>query len=67
MEHDVEKSIREREAVSHMEQMCQAKVNDWLGRRVDEAFADPRPNVSARKQFGEHHAKSREGRRSAKM
>lgn len=26
-------------------------VNDWLRRRVDEAFADPRPNVPARQVF----------------
>jgi antitoxin ParD1/3/4 len=34
-------------------------VNDWLRQRVDEAFADPRPNVPASDVFSrlrEHHA-----------
>jgi antitoxin ParD1/3/4 len=37
----------------------EAAVNDWLRLRVDEAFADPRPNIPARKVFKrlrEHHA-----------
>ena len=37
----------------------EAAVNDWLRRRVDEAFADPRPNVPAREAFKrlrDHHA-----------
>jgi antitoxin ParD1/3/4 len=29
----------------------EAAVNDWLRQRVDEAFADPRANVPARKVF----------------
>jgi len=29
----------------------EAAVNDWLRQRVDEAFADPRPNVPAREVF----------------
>jgi antitoxin ParD1/3/4 len=35
-------------------------VNDWLRQRVDEALADPRPNVPARdvfKRLREHHTK----------
>ncbi len=38
----------------------EAAVNDWQRRRVDEAFADPRPNVSARRVFKrlrDHHAR----------
>jgi antitoxin ParD1/3/4 len=34
-------------------------VNDWLRLRVDEAFADPRPDVPARdvfKRLRKHHA-----------
>jgi antitoxin ParD1/3/4 len=34
-------------------------VTDWLRQRVDEAFADPRPNVPARevfKRLRERHA-----------
>jgi antitoxin ParD1/3/4 len=34
-------------------------LNEWLRRRVDEAFADPRPNLPAREVFQrlrEHHA-----------
>jgi antitoxin ParD1/3/4 len=37
----------------------EAAVSEWLRRRVDEAFADPRPNVPARdvfKMLREHHA-----------
>jgi antitoxin ParD1/3/4 len=37
----------------------EAAVNDWLRQRVDEAFADSRPNVPARdvfKRLREHHA-----------
>jgi antitoxin ParD1/3/4 len=29
----------------------EAALDGWLRRRVDEAFADPRPNVPARKVF----------------
>ena len=29
----------------------EAAVNDWLRQRVDEAFADPRPNAPAREVF----------------
>ena len=38
----------------------EAAVNEWLGRRVDEAMADPRPNRPARKVFKrlrDHHAR----------
>ena len=37
----------------------EAAVTDWLRQRVDEAFADPRPNISARevfKRLRERHA-----------
>ena len=40
----------------------EAAVDDWLRRRVDEAFADPRPNVSARqvfKRLREHHKRAK--------
>ncbi len=36
-----------------------AAVTDWLRQQVDEALADPRPNIPARKVFKrlrEHHA-----------
>ena len=38
----------------------EAALDGWLRRRVDEAFADPRPNVPARKVFKRlraHHAR----------
>ena len=38
----------------------EAAVDDWLRQRVDEAFADPRPNVPARevfKRLKSHHAR----------
>jgi antitoxin ParD1/3/4 len=38
----------------------EAALTDWLRDRVDEAFADPRPNVSAGevfKRLREHHAR----------
>jgi antitoxin ParD1/3/4 len=38
----------------------EAGLSDWLRERVDEAFADPRPNVPAGdvfKRLREHHAK----------
>ncbi|MFI4987041.1 MAG: type II toxin-antitoxin system ParD family antitoxin [Alphaproteobacteria bacterium] len=37
----------------------EATLNEWLRRRVDEAFTDPRPNVPARdvfKRLRKHHA-----------
>jgi len=37
----------------------ESAVNDWLRQRVDEAFADPRPNVPAGEVFKRlraHHA-----------
>jgi antitoxin ParD1/3/4 len=37
----------------------EAAVSEWLRQRVDEAFADPRPNIPARdvfKKLREHHA-----------
>ncbi len=36
-----------------------AALNDWIRHRVDEAFADPRPDIPARevfKRLREHHA-----------
>jgi antitoxin ParD1/3/4 len=38
----------------------EAAVTDWLRQRVDEAFADPRPNLPARgvfKRLRRHHAR----------
>ena len=38
----------------------EAAINDWLRQRVDEAMADPRPNIPARKVFKrlrDHHAR----------
>ena len=38
----------------------EAALNDWLRQRVDEAFADPRPNRPARevfKRLRDHHAR----------
>jgi antitoxin ParD1/3/4 len=38
----------------------ESAVNDWLKQRVEEAFADPRPNVPARDVFRRlrrHHAR----------
>lgn len=37
----------------------EAALDDWLRRRVDEAFADPRPDVPARdvfKRLRKHHS-----------
>jgi antitoxin ParD1/3/4 len=37
-----------------------AALDDWLRRRVNEAFADPRPSVPARKVFARlcaHHTR----------
>lgn len=37
----------------------EAALNDWLRRKVDESFEDPRPNVPAREVFKRlraHHA-----------
>lgn len=48
----------------------EAAVNDWLRQRVDEAFADPRPNVSSRKVFKRlraHHADQMKSERNAKV
>ena len=39
----------------------EAALNDWLRQRVDEAFADPRPNIPAPKVFERlraHHARN---------
>ena len=38
----------------------EAALSEWLRERVDEAFADPRPNVPARdvfKNLRDHHAR----------
>jgi antitoxin ParD1/3/4 len=37
----------------------EAAVDDWLRRKVEESFADPRPNIPAAEVFGRlraHHA-----------
>jgi antitoxin ParD1/3/4 len=44
-------------------------VNDWLRQRVDEAFADPRPNVPAQRVFKRlraYHAKRLAAERNEK-
>jgi antitoxin ParD1/3/4 len=41
-------------------------INGWLRQRVDEAFADPRPNVPAQEVFGrlrDHHARQMKAER----
>ena len=41
-------------------------INNWLRQRVDEAFADPRPNVHAQDVFSrlrEHHAEQMKAER----
>ncbi len=48
----------------------EAALSEWLRDRVDEAFADPRPNVSVRdafKRLRDHHARRlrAEGREEA--
>jgi antitoxin ParD1/3/4 len=48
----------------------EAAVTDWLRQRVDEAFADPRPNVPARKVFNRlrgHHAERVHAGRNEKI
>ena len=48
----------------------EAAVNDWLRRRVDETFADPRPNVPAREAFKrlrDHHAAQMTAERNEKI
>jgi antitoxin ParD1/3/4 len=48
----------------------EAAVNDWLRQRIDEAFADPRPDVPARQAFKRlraHHAKRAKARRNEEV
>ena len=48
----------------------EAALSDWLRQRVDEAFADPRPNVPARKVFNrlrKHHAEQVKAGRNEKV
>jgi antitoxin ParD1/3/4 len=48
----------------------EAALNDWLRQRVDEAFADSRPNRSARdvfKRLRSHHAKQAKAARDEKI
>lgn len=43
----------------------EAAVQDWVRQRVDEAFADPRPNVPARdvfKRLRAHHAQQKKNK-----
>ena len=45
----------------------ESALSDWLRQRVDEAFADPRPNVPAREAFKrlrKHHAEQVRARRN---
>lgn len=44
----------------------EAAIDEWLRQRVDEAFADPRPNVPAREVFRrlrDHHARQAKSER----
>jgi antitoxin ParD1/3/4 len=48
----------------------EAALNEWLGQRVDEAFADPRPNLPARdvfKRLRNYHAEQVKARRNEKI
>ena len=48
----------------------EAAIDGWLRQRVDEAFADPRPNAPARDVFGRlraHHAAASRVRRRGKV
>jgi antitoxin ParD1/3/4 len=48
----------------------EAAVNEWLRQRVDDAFADPRPNVPARDVFErlrKHHAEQVKTARNEKI
>ena len=48
----------------------EAVLNDWLRQRIDEAFADPRPNMSAREVFEHlrnHHAEQVKAGRNEKV
>ena len=48
----------------------EAALNDWLRQRVDEAFADPRPNLPAEtvfKRLRTHHGEQVKSRRNAKV
>ena len=48
----------------------EAAVDEWLRQRVDEAFADDRPNVPAQevfKRLKSHHARRVKGRRHEKL
>lgn len=48
----------------------EAAVDEWLRQRVDEAFADPRPNVPAEevfKRLKSHHARRVKDRRREKI
>ncbi|HXZ01504.1 MAG TPA: type II toxin-antitoxin system ParD family antitoxin [Stellaceae bacterium] len=47
----------------------EAALDEWLRRRVDEAFAGPRPSVPARivfKRLRKHHAEQGKARRNEK-
>lgn len=47
----------------------EAALDAWLRQRVDEAFADPRPNVPARDVFArlrQHHVRQTKARRNEK-
>jgi antitoxin ParD1/3/4 len=47
----------------------EAALDDWMRRRVDEAFTDPRPNILAREVFRrlrDHHARQIEASGKAK-
>jgi len=48
----------------------EAALDDWLRRRVEKAFADPRPNIPADdvfRQLRDHHAQRLKKRKSEKV
>lgn len=48
----------------------EAAIDGWLRQRVDEAFADPRPDVPAREVFNRlrrHHAEQAKAKRLEKV
>jgi antitoxin ParD1/3/4 len=44
----------------------EAAVDEWLRQKIDEAFADPRPNIPAREVFKRLRAYRAERRRSSR-
>jgi antitoxin ParD1/3/4 len=79
LQHDVEARVKSGAYASASEVMRaalraldreEAAVDEWLRQRVDEAFADPRPNVPATevfKRLKSHHARRLKDRRREKI